>query len=129
MLNDPLANALSCIQNNEKNGEKECFIRPSSKIIKKVIEIMQKEGYIGSFETVIESKGEVIKLNLLGSINKCGVIKPRYNVKKKKIEKFEERYLLAEDFGIIIMSTSNGMITHKEAKEKGIGGKLIAYCY
>lgn len=90
---------------------------------------MQKEGYIGSFETVIESKGEVIKLNLLGSINKCGVIKPRYNVKKKKIEKFEERYLLAEDFGIIIMSTSNGMITHKEAKEKGIGGKLIAYCY
>lgn len=129
MLNDPLANALSCIQNSEKIGEKECFIRPTSKIIKKVLSIMKDEKYIGDFKTIIESRGGVIKIDLLGNINKCCVIKPRYNIKKEKFEKFEKRYLPAKDFGIIIISTSKGMMVHKEAKEKGIGGRLIAYCY
>ena len=129
MLNDPLANVLSSIQNNEKIGKKECLVRPGSKIVKKVLTIMKNENYIGDFKTIVESRGEVIKINLLGVINKCNVIKPRYNIKKKDFEKFEKRYLPAKDFGIIIVSTSKGMITHKEAKEKKIGGKLIAYCY
>jgi len=129
MLNDPLANVLSSIQNNEKIGKKECLVRPVSKIVKKVLTIMKNENYIGDFKTIVESRGEVIKINLLGAINKCNVIKPRYNIKKKDFEKFEKRYLPAKDFGIIIVSTSKGMITHKEAKEKKSGGKLIAYCY
>ena len=129
MLNDPLANVLSSIQNNEKIGKNECLVRPVSKTVKKVLTIMKNENYIGDFKTIIEGRGEVIKINLLGAINKCNVIKPRYNIKKKDFEKFEKRYLPAKDFGIIIVSTSKGMITHKEAKEKKIGGKLIAYCY
>ena len=129
MLNDPLANVLSSIQNNEKIGKKECLVRPVSKIVKKVLTIMKNENYIGDFKTIVESRGEVIKINLLGAINKCNVIKPRYNIKKKDFEKFEKRCLPAKDFGIIIVSTSKGMITHKEAKEKKSGGKLIAYCY
>ena len=129
MLNDPLSNVLSCIQNNEKIGKKTVLVKPVSKIIKKVLTIMKNENYIGDFKTIIESRGGVIKINLLGNINKCGVIKPRYNIKKKNIEKFEKRYLPAKDFGIIIISTSKGIIIHKESKEKGIGGKLIAYCY
>lgn len=129
MLNDSLASALSAILNKEKVGKKEVTIRPSSKIIKAVLNIMNEKGYIGSFEEVTGKKGNLLKLNLLGNINKCGAIKPRYSVSKGGYEDFEKRYLPAKDFGIIFVSTPKGIITHTEAKKKGIGGRLLAYCY
>ena len=45
------------------------------------------------------------------------------------LEKFEKRYLPAKGFGLIIVSTSKGLMTHVDAEEKNIGGKMIAYCY
>ena len=128
-LNDPLANALSLILNAEKVGKRECIIKPISKVIKKVFTILKENNYIGDFREINDLRGNYIKLNLLGNINKIGVIKPRFAVKKDGFEKFEKRYLLAKDFGIIIVSTSSGMMTHIEAKKKGLGGRLIAYCY
>ena len=128
-LNDPLANTLSLILNDEKIGRNESEIKPSSKIIKKVLEVMKNNNYIGDFEEVEDGRGNTIKVNLLGNINKCGVIKPIYSVKKDQFEKFEKRYLLARDMGILIMSTPLGIISHNEAKKKDIGGRLLAYCY
>ena len=128
-LNDPLANALSLILIDEKAGRNESRIKPSSKMIKKVLEVMKNNKYVGDFEEVKDRGGNIIKLNLLGNINKCGVIKPRYSIKKDQFEKFEERYLLARGMGILIITTPLGIITHNEAKEKNIGGKLLAYCY
>ena len=129
MLNDTLATALSAILNLEKIGKKECVIRPSSKIIKTVLKIMNENNYIGSFNEVVMQKGNMLKVNLLGNINKCGAIKPRYSVKKDGYEKFEKRYLPAKDFGIIFVSTPKGIMSHTAAKKKKMGGRLIAYCY
>ena len=128
-LNDTLSNALSNILRDEKLGRSESTIKPSSKVIKKVLGIMKENRYVGNFEETKNAKGSILKLNLLGNINKCGVIKPRYKVKKDQFEKFEERYLLAKDMGILIVSTPAGIITHTEAKKKNVGGKLLAYCY
>ena len=129
MLNDPLANALSKILNAEKVSKTVCEIKPISSTVKRVLKIMQEKRYIGGFEEVEDGKGNFIRVNLIGQINKCGAIKPRYPVKRDKFEKFEERYLLAKDFGIILVSTIKGIITHIEAKEKNIGGVLLAYFY
>jgi len=126
-LNDPLANVFSSILIDDKSGRKESKIKPSSKIIKKILDVMKDNKYIGDFEEV--ANGTAIKINLLGNINKCGVIKPRYSVKKDEFEKFEERYLLAKGMGLLIVSTPIGIMTHNEAKKKNIGGKLLAYCY
>lgn len=128
-LNDPLANALSSILTDEKAGRTESRIKPSSKMIKKVLEVMKANMYVGEFEEVKDRGGNIIKLNLLGNINKCGVIRPRYSIKKDQFEKFEERYLLARGMGILIVSTPLGILTHNEAEKKNIGGKLLAYCY
>ena len=128
-LNDTLSNALSNVLRGEKLGRSESTINPSSKVIKKVLEIMRANMYVGSLEETKNAKGNMLKLNLLGNINNCGVIKPRFIIKKDQFEKFEERYLLARDMGILIVSTPAGIITHTEAKKKGIGGKLLAYCY
>mgnify|MGYP005838193725 CR=1 FL=1 len=128
-MNNPLANILSHIQNYERTGKKEITTSYNSKMIRGVLEIMQDEGYIGSFEELEDSRGNSLKINLIGAINKVNVIRPQFQIKLEQFEKFEKRWLPAKDFGIIIVSTSQGLMSHKEAKEKGIGGKLISYCY
>ena len=129
MLNDPLAAALSKILNAEKRSKKEVLVKPISKTIKTILAIMNENNFIGSFEEIEDGKGNFIKINLLGNINKCGVIKPRFSTKKDQFEKWEKRYLPAKDFGIVIISTPLGIMTHNQAKEKNTGGKLLAYCY
>jgi small subunit ribosomal protein S8 len=128
-LNDPLANVLSFIKNYERLGRTDLLTTNNSKVIRIILSILQEEGYIGSYEEVDDGKGKVIKINLLGKINKIGVIKPRFAIKKDNFEKFEKRFLPARGFGIIILSTSQGIMTNAKAKAKGIGGKLLCYCY
>lgn len=129
MLNDSLANVLSYINNHEKLGRKEILVGNNSKVIRKVLEIFNKYDYVGEFKEIDNGKGSLLSINLLGNINKVGVIKPRFNVKKDDYEKFEKRYLPAKDFGILIVSTSKGMMTQAEARTQGLGGRLICYCY
>ncbi len=129
MLNDPLAATLSKINNAEKVGKKEVVIRPVSKMIRTVLQIMNDHNYIGSYEEISDDSGRSFKVNLLGNVNKCNVIKPRFSTSHSTFTKWEKRYLPARDFGIIIVSTSLGVMTHTEAKKNGVGGKLLAYCY
>ncbi len=128
-LNNPLASALSAILNHERLGRKECSTRPSSKLIKTVLRIMNENGYIGSFSEVEDGRGNFLVVNLLGRINKCGVVSPRFSFSIEELPKFEKRFLPARDFGILIVSTSKGLMTHQEAKKNNIGGKLVSYCY
>ncbi len=129
MLNDPLADMMSLILNNEIIGRSECTIKPVSKVIKELLKVMKENEYVGDFKEVEDSRGNYIRLNLIGNINKCGVIKPRYSVKSNEFEKFERRYLPAKDFGILFVSTPKGIMTHYNAKAKKTGGKLLAFCY
>ena len=128
MLNDPLANVLNNIMNAQRVGKSSCIAKPISKMIKQVLQMMQDNKYIGAVEYK-EVKGGIANINLLGSINNCGVIKPRFSVQKANYTKFEKRFLPARDFGFITVSTPKGLMTHIEAKEKGFGGKLIAFIY
>lgn len=129
MLNDPLANALSKMLNYEKIGKSSVLVHPSSILLKKILTILQREGYIGETKVITESKGGVLEVQLLGKINKCCTIKPRFAIKLTDYEKFEKRYLPADGVGILIVSTPKGVMTHEEAKQQHIGARLIAYCY
>ena len=129
MLNDTLSNALSNMLNHERVAKKECTVKPVNKVVTRVLTLLNKNLYIGAYEQTSSSWGGIIKVHLLGNINKCGVIKPRYSVRIDEYEKYEKRYLPAFGMGILIVSTSKGLMTHREAKEQKLGGKLIAYCY
>ena len=128
-LNDPLANVLSHILNSEKKAKESCMIKPVSKVIVKVLELLKANMYLGGYEIVSKAKGGEAKLHLLGNINKCGVIKPRFSVKYTEFEKFEKRYLPAKGFGFLVVSTPKGIMVHEDAIKKKLGGKLLAYCY
>ncbi|MBN1646363.1 30S ribosomal protein S8 [Candidatus Woesearchaeota archaeon] len=128
-LNNTLANVLSHVTNYDAAGKKTLHTKFNSKIIKKILDIFKDEGYIGSYEEIKDSKGDALVVNLLGVINKTGVIRPNFQIGVDKIEYFEKRYLPARETGIMIISTNQGLMTHQQAKEKNIGGKLLAYCY
>ena len=128
-LNDTLAMALSNISNAEKVGKLTCIINPNSKLISAILTILKEYNYIAEFKVEKTSKRGIIEVTLANKINKCAVIKPRYAVQLDNYEKYEKRYLPAKNIGIIIVSTNKGIITHHEAKEKKLGGRLLAYCY
>lgn len=129
MLNDPLSNALSKITNAENLGKQTVTISPVSKTIIKILNMMNEKGYLGDFKENTSIRGKEITLNLIGKVNKCGAVKPRFNIKKDDIEKFEKRYLPSSKFGMLFISTNKGIITNTELREEDIGGVLIAYCY
>ncbi len=129
---DPLSNALATIYNNEMRGNREALIMPASKLIASVLRVMQKYGYIGEFEHIDDGRWGKIKVQLLGRINKCGAIKPRYSVKYEELLRMPEwmrRYLPSRDIGILILSTPQGVMAHPEAISRKTGGVLIAYVY
>ncbi|MCX6665240.1 MAG: 30S ribosomal protein S8 [Euryarchaeota archaeon] len=129
MLNDPLADALSLIRNAEQKGKGDCTICPSSKLIGGVLSLLKEKGYIGSFEHVEDGKAGMFHVQLIGNINDCCVIKPRYPIKRDELEKWEARYLPAREFGLLIITTTSGVISNADAKQLGVGGKLLAYVY
>lgn len=128
-LNDTLATVLSQLNNAVNVGKDTVTTKHSSKQIKTVLTIMKEKGYIGGFDEVVDSKGNYYVIHLIGQLNKCGVVKPRFSVKADALERYEKQFLPARNFGMLIISTNQGMMTHIEAKEKGIGGRLISYCY
>jgi len=129
MQHDPLADAMSLIRNAEDAGKKECVIKPSSQLIGRVLKVMQDNGYIVNFEYNEDGRAGMFKVRLNGKINNCGVIKPRYSVKKNEMAQYEARYLPAQDFGVLIVTTTKGVVAHTTAKEIGLGGKLLAFVY
>ena len=129
VLLDVLANALVMIKNAEMRGHKQVVIWPISKLVGNVLRVMQKYGYIGEIEYIDDGRGGKFIVQLLGKINDCGVIKPRFPVKWREIQKWEEKYLPAKDVGILIISTPRGVMSHHEAKAQRLGGVLLAYVY
>jgi small subunit ribosomal protein S8 len=129
MLNDTLADALSLVKNAELKGKNTCVVQPSSKLIGGVLQVLKNERYIKDLEHIEDGKAGMFQVQLQGRINDCGVIKPRYPVKRDEIEKWEARYLPARDFGLLVLTTTKGIISQKKAKELGLGGKLLAYIY
>jgi len=128
-MNDTIAAALSKINNAEQSAKEIVKIRPFSKTLLRILDIANEEGYIGKYEIIKDPKNGLLVVNLINKINKCGVIKPRYSVSYTDFEKYEKRYLLSKDFGVLFVSTTKGIMTHKEAKRQKLGGVLIAYVY
>jgi small subunit ribosomal protein S8 len=126
---DTLTNGLITIINNEMRNKRECIISPASKLLGRVLRIMQLNGYIGEFEFIDDGRQGKFKVQLLGRINKCGAVKPRFAVKAGEFEGWEKKFLPSRDVGIMVVSTSLGVIAHHSAEEKNVGGRLLAFVY
>jgi small subunit ribosomal protein S8 len=126
---DTLANGLTTIVNNEMRNKRECVISPASRLLGRVLRIMQLNGYIGEFEFVDDGRSGKFKVQLLGRINKCGAIRPRFSVRVDEFEEWERKFLPSREVGLMVISTPKGVLSHREAQEKRSGGKLLAFIY
>ncbi|BCS92088.1 30S ribosomal protein S8 [Metallosphaera sp. J1] len=127
-----LSNALSSLYNNETRRNKQAIIMPSSKLIVNVLRVMQKEGYVGEFEYIDDGRWGKIVVQLMGRINKCGAITPRYSLTYREmisLPDYIRRYLPSKEIGVIIVSTPKGVMTHKEAARQRTGGIVLGYVY
>lgn len=86
-------------------------------------------GYIGEFEIVDDHRSGKIVIELIGRVNKCGVISPRFDVTYGEIEKWVVNLLPSRQFGMILLSTTYGIMTHEEARRKKTGGKILGFFY
>jgi small subunit ribosomal protein S8 len=128
MRHDLVSDVFSAIKNGDMYGKKEA-IAPASKLVKNILLILQSHGYIGDFEFIDDKKGGSFRIQLLGKVNVCNSVRPRHYVKMSEYEKYEKRFLPAIGFGFLIVSTTKGVMTHINAKEKKFGGILLGYVY
>ncbi len=125
---DRFAEAINTIKNNEYIGREECVVY-STKLVKRLIDIMRENGYVDGYEEFDDRHAKRIRIRLSKRINNIGVVKPRHAIKRSTIIDYEQRYIPSKDFGILVISTPSGIITNREARERGTGGRLLAYMY
>jgi small subunit ribosomal protein S8 len=124
MSQDIVADTLNQMMNAKRSRKNSVKVHRSSKFLLSVLALAKLRRYVKSYKQ--EGNNLTIEFDKL---NACNAIKPRLVVKKGTYERYEKRYLPANDFGILIVSTSQGLMTSQTAQEKGIGGSLIAYIY
>ena len=124
-----LSNTFSTIVNNELRNKRECIISPASKLVGNILRVLQQNGYIGKFEFIDDGRFGKFDVQLLGRVNKCGVIRPKSSIKINDIEDWEKKFLPSKELGMLILSTPAGVLSHRDAKQKNIGGILLAYIY
>ncbi len=124
-----LANLFVTLYNNEARRKSECIVLPTSKLGIEVLKTLQKDGYIGEFEHIDDNRGGKFKIRLLAKITKCGAISPRFKVKNEEYNDWEQQYLPAYNRGMLLVTTNQGVMSHHEAVNKGLGGFLIGYVY
>lgn len=124
MSHDIVSDGLNQMMNALKAGKSSVTLKAHSKLLLSVLAIAKLKGYVKSY--TVDGNSLTIEFDKL---NACKTIKPRYTVKVTDLDKYAERYLPAKDMGIIIVSTSQGLVTHQTAEDKKLGGSLIAYFY
>tara|TARA_B100000315_G_scaffold201480_1_gene193976 strand:+ start:307 stop:687 length:381 start_codon:yes stop_codon:yes gene_type:complete len=126
MSQDIVADALNMLTNAKKAKKETVKINKISNLLIEILKIMKQKEAIKKYKVNSKEKsGEIT----LGDLSNCKAIKPRFSINKTQINKYIRRYLPARNFGTMIVSTNQGLMTHEEALEKEIGGSLIAYFY
>ena len=131
MVNDTVADMLTRIRNANAMKYKTVEI-PGTKMTKGIADILTKEGFIDGYETNKLAVGEMLVLNLKYSKSKERVITGLKRISKPGLRvyaKADEMPRVLNGIGIAIVSTSEGLMTDKEARAKKLGGEVLAYIW
>lgn len=131
VMTDPMADMLTRIRNaNTVRHEK--LELPASKLKKEVAEILKREGFIRDVEYIEDNKQGIIRIFLKYGANNERVISGLKRISKPGLRvyaKATEVPRVLGGLGIAIVSTSNGILTDKEARQQQMGGEILAYVW
>ncbi len=124
-MNDPIADMLTRIRNASMVG-KDTVLIPDSRIKRDILKVIQARGYVDGFSSEKETPGYLTvklsdkKMQKIERVSKPGC---RVYTKKSDIPS------VLQGMGMIIISTSRGVMTGSEAKKQGLGGEIICKIY
>ena len=129
VMTDPIADMLTRIR-NANQAKHETVEIPASKIKVEILNVVKEEGYIKDFEVNQETK--MIKVTLKYTDKKERVIKGITRISKPGLRAYAKASEMPKVFnglGIAIVSTSNGVMTDREARKQKVGGEVMAYVW
>ena len=129
-ITDPIADMLTRIRNANTQRHETVDI-PSSKLKKAIAEILLDEGYIKAFEEIEDNAQGIIRITLK-YVNKQKVITGLKRISKSGLRVYATKDELPKvlgGLGIALISTSQGIMTDKKAREAGIGGEVLAFVW
>ncbi len=131
VMTDPIADFLTRIRNaNTVHHDK--VEAPASNVKKAIAELLKQEGYIKDYETVEDGKQGVLRLYLKYGGNKQRVITGLKRISKPGLRVYARKDQIPKvlgGLGIAIVSTSQGILTDKQARQAGLGGEVICYVW
>ncbi|MBN2899114.1 MAG: 30S ribosomal protein S8 [Clostridia bacterium] len=130
-MTDPIADMLTRIRNANMVRHASVDI-PSSNVKKRLAEIMLDEGFIKGFDVIDDGKQGIIRVEMKYGDSKERVISGLKRISKPGLRVYAKRNEIPKvlgGLGIAVISTSNGVITDKEARKLGVGGEVICYIW
>lgn len=130
-MTDPIADYLTRIR-NANMAKHDSVEVPASNMKKSISEILKNEGFIKDYEVTDDNKQGMIKIFLKYGPNGERVISGLKRISKPGLRNYVSAANLPKvlnGLGIAIVSTSAGVITDKEARQKDVGGEVIAYVW
>ncbi|MDT0158390.1 30S ribosomal protein S8 [Microbacterium sp. ARD32] len=130
-MTDPVADMLTRLR-NANSAHHESVTMPSSKLKTNIAEILQSEGYIAGFEVTDARVGSSLTLSLKYGPNRERSIAGIKRVSKPGLRVYAKSTELPKvlgGLGVAILSTSSGLLTDRQAEQKGVGGEVLAYVW
>ena len=130
MMTDPIADMLTRIR-NANQMRKETVVIPTSKVKSAILEVLKSEGFIADYTVSADLKSETT-ITLKYTENNQRVIRGLKRISKPSLHvysKAEELPKVLNGLGVAIISTSQGIMSDKEARKQKIGGEVLAYVW
>ena len=130
-MTDPVADLLTRVR-NANSAHHDTVSLPSSKLKTNIAEILQKEGYIAGFEVSDARVGQTLTITLKYGPNRERSIAGIKRVSKPGLRVYAKSTELPKvlgGLGVAILSTSSGLLTDRQAEQKGVGGEVLAYVW
>ncbi|MDD3156609.1 MULTISPECIES: 30S ribosomal protein S8 [Sporomusaceae] len=131
VMTDPIADMLTRIRNANSVHHDKVEI-PASKVKQAMAEILKREGFIKDYDLVNDNKQGVLRLSLKYGPNREKVITGLKRISKPGLRVYAKKEQLPRvlgGLGIAIISTSQGIMTDKQARREGLGGEVVAYVW
>ena len=131
VMTDPIADMLTRIRNANSVHHDTVEI-PASKVKQAMAEILKREGFIKDYDLVNDNKQGVLRLSLKYGPNREKVITGLKRISKPGLRVYAKKEQLPRvlgGLGIAIISTSQGIMTDKQARREGLGGEVVAYVW
>ena len=130
-MTDPIADMLTRIRNGSKAGKKWIDV-PASKLKKELARILAEEHFIERYKFIEDQLQGELRLYLKYDHDEMPIIKGIKRVSKPGLRRYsraDELPRVLNGLGIAIVTTSNGVMTDRDARKKGVGGEVICYVW